>query len=124
MDTWSNRKNEPKTNPNEPKRTQNEPKSCPPSVWRFKKAKMNVTTFITRNYEQLTTNYELIKTNPTCRGVASGEAGSNPISIGPLTPEIAFSIVCELVKIKRLGDISGSNYMTIASSNNWKAEGL
>jgi len=105
-----------KTNPKRTQTNPNEPK--------FKKAKMNVTTFITRNYEQLTTNYELIKTNPTCRGVASGEAGSNPISIGPLTPEIAFSIVCELVKIKRLGDISGSNYMTIASSNNWKAEGL
>ncbi len=26
LDTWSIRKNEPKTNPNEPKRTQNEPK--------------------------------------------------------------------------------------------------
>jgi hypothetical protein len=29
MDTWSIRKNEPKTNPNEPKRTQNEPKTKP-----------------------------------------------------------------------------------------------
>jgi len=98
MDTWSSGKNKANSNPiqtqNEPNlsrrslwRSRNEPKSCPPSVWRIKKAKMNVTTFITRNYEQLTTNYEqlttnyeLIKTNPTCRGVASGEAGSKPIS--------------------------------------------
>jgi hypothetical protein len=35
MDTWSIRKNEPKTNPNEPN---------------FKKAKMNVTSYITKGY--------------------------------------------------------------------------
>ena len=34
------------------------------------------------------------------------------ISIGALTPqEIALSIVCELVKIRRLVDTSGSNHM-------------
>ncbi len=46
-------------------------------------SQMNVSLVITRNYnnEQRTMNNELLfKTNPTCRGVASGEAGSNPIS--------------------------------------------
>jgi len=41
----------------------NKAKSCPPSVWRIK-AKMNVSTFTKRKYEQKTTNYELIKTKP------------------------------------------------------------
>ena len=37
------------------------------------------------------------------------------ISIGAVTPqEIALSIVCELVKIRRLPDASGTNHMTIA----------
>jgi len=37
------------------------------------------------------------------------------ISIGAVTPEeIALSIVCELVKIRRLGDTSRTNHMTIA----------
>ena len=41
------------------------------------------------------------------------------VSIGAVTPEeIALSIVCELVKIRRLGDTSGSNHMKIAPSNN------
>ena len=42
---------------------------------------MAVNLVKTRNYsnEQRTMNNELLfKTNPTCRGVASGEAGSNP----------------------------------------------
>ncbi|MFQ6034889.1 MAG: XdhC family protein [Sedimentisphaerales bacterium] len=40
------------------------------------------------------------------------------ISIGAVTPEeIALSIVCELVKIRRLGSTSGANHMTIAFSN-------
>jgi len=46
-------------------------------------AQMNVTSVLTKYYE----NERLCrrgenkpKTNPTCRGVASGEAGSNPIS--------------------------------------------
>jgi xanthine dehydrogenase accessory factor len=39
------------------------------------------------------------------------------ISIGAVTPEeIALSIVCELVKIRRLGNTSGANHMTIAFS--------
>ena len=49
---------------------------CPPD------AQMDVNLVKTRdcNNEQRTMNYELLcKTNPTCRGVASGEAGSNPI---------------------------------------------
>lgn len=38
------------------------------------------------------------------------------ISIGAVTPEeIALSIVCELVKIRRLGDVSQTSHMTIAS---------
>ncbi len=41
------------------------------------------------------------------------------ISIGAVTPEeIALSIVCELVKIRRLGAAPQANHMTIASSNN------
>ncbi len=62
-------KNEPKTNPNEPK-------SKPIS----EKPKMNVTIVLTKSYEKRTMNNELINTNPTCRGVASGEVGSNQIS--------------------------------------------
>ena len=52
MDTWWPGKNEPKTNPNEAK---------------YKKAKINVNTVITMNYEQRTMNYEIRnepKTNP------------------------------------------------------------
>jgi hypothetical protein len=51
MDTWWSGKNEPKTNPNKAKQTQFQPKKC--------QNKAN--------------------SNPTCRGVASGEAGTNPI---------------------------------------------
>jgi xanthine dehydrogenase accessory factor len=41
------------------------------------------------------------------------------ISIGALTPqEIALSIVCELVKIRRLGHTSETGHMTIAFPNN------
>ena len=41
------------------------------------------------------------------------------ISIGALTPqEIALSILCELVKIRRLGHTPETKHMTIASSNN------
>jgi len=56
------------------KRTQNEPN--------FRKAKMNVTSFLTKDYENKTLGgrgKNKPNTNPTCRGVASGEAGSNPI---------------------------------------------
>ncbi len=39
------------------------------------------------------------------------------ISIGAFTPEeISLSIVCELVKIRRLGNTSGANHMTIVFS--------
>ena len=45
------------------------------------------------------------------------------ISIGAVTPEeIALSIVCELVKIRRLGDTSETNHMTIAFSKNLQEE--
>lgn len=47
------------------------------------------------------------------------------ISIGAVTPqEIALSIVCELVKIRRLGDTSETNHMTITSSKKLKEENL
>jgi hypothetical protein len=56
MDTWLSGKNEPKTNP---KRTQTNPKRT-----QLKQIKCQ----------------NKPNTNPTCRGVASGEAGTNPIS--------------------------------------------
>jgi len=72
MDTWLIRKNEPKTNP---KRTQIEPK--------LKKAKMNANSIITKDYENIS-NWAICenetKTKPIYLGVASGEAGTNPIS--------------------------------------------
>jgi len=47
------------------------------------------------------------------------------ISIGAVTPEeIAFSIVCELVKIRRLGDTSKTNHMTVAFSQRLNEENL
>jgi len=49
----------------------------------FPDAQMNATTFITKDYEKKTLGQRgknEPKTNPTCRGVASGEAGSKPIS--------------------------------------------
>jgi len=45
--------------------------------------KMNENLFATKVYENITTfrlEQNKPNTNPTCRGVASGEAGSNPIS--------------------------------------------
>ena len=55
----------------------------------FRKSQMNVNTAIAMDYENISDwtlgenkpNTKPIKanTNPTCRGVASGEAGSNPI---------------------------------------------
>jgi hypothetical protein len=48
MDTWSIRKNE-------PKRTQNEPK--------YKKAKMNVTFYITKEYENVS-NWAICENEP------------------------------------------------------------
>ena len=61
MDTWSNRKNEPKTNPNEPK---------------LKKAKMNVNKVLTvdyvnKPYRKLNENKP--NTNPTCSELACPE---------------------------------------------------
>jgi hypothetical protein len=66
MDTWSIRKNEPKTNPirnqYEPKRTQLKPIKCQ------NKPNSNPTCRGVASGEA-----------GTCRGVASGEAGKNPI---------------------------------------------
>ena len=57
-----------------------------PNKANFRKAKMNVTTFLTKDYENISncslaenkpnTNPIQTQTKPTCRGVASGEAGS------------------------------------------------
>ncbi len=60
LDTWSIRKNEPKTNPNEPKTNPNKAK--------FKKAKMNVTSYITKAYENMS-NW----------AICENEHNSNPI---------------------------------------------
>ncbi|MHC4571471.1 MAG: XdhC family protein [Planctomycetota bacterium] len=47
------------------------------------------------------------------------------ISIGAVTPEeIAFSIVCELVKIRRLGKSPETNHMTIAFSRDLQEQDL
>jgi len=46
----------------------------------FRKSQMNVNKVLTRDYEKKTLGQRGKKqsqTNPTCRGVASGEAGSN-----------------------------------------------
>ncbi len=46
-------------------------------------AQMNVNKVLTKDYEnepRLRIPGKQTQTNPTCRGVASGEAGSNPIS--------------------------------------------
>ena len=64
-----------KTNP---KRTQTNPIKA-----NLRNAKMNVNKVLTKEYEKKL-NWALYenepKTNPICRGVASGEAGTNPIS--------------------------------------------
>jgi hypothetical protein len=77
MDTWSNRKNEPKRTQTNPKRTQfsrlqrpNEPKSCPPSVWRIKKAKMNVSSIITKTYENIS-NWAICENKPNSNPIQS-----------------------------------------------------
>jgi len=47
------------------------------------------------------------------------------ISIGAVTPEeIALSIVCELVKVRRLGHTSETNHMTIDFSKSPEEENL
>ena len=56
---------------------------------------MNENLFATKVYENITTsgsnktNPIKPNTNPTCRGVASGEAGSNPISKGAPMPKVS-----------------------------------
>jgi hypothetical protein len=60
LDTWSIRKNKPKTNPNEPK---------------FKKTKMNVTNYITMDFE-----------NKSNWSICENEPNSNPICTGIVEP--------------------------------------
>jgi len=53
---------------------------------KFRKSQMNVSDYITSYYERWTLGQygkKQSQTNPTCRGVASGEAGTNPISKRP-----------------------------------------
>jgi len=51
---------------------------------------------------------QLGKTNPTCRGVASGEAGSNPISPpSPLRLLQLFAVGCRTEKIMLFKSLSG-----------------
>jgi hypothetical protein len=100
LDTWSIRKNEPKTNPNEPNSKkvkmnaskvltmdyenisnwpicENEPNSNPIKA-NLPNAEMNVTYFLTKELrtmicEPRTDNYELIQPNPTCSDLARPE---------------------------------------------------
>jgi hypothetical protein len=73
MDTWSIRKTKPIQSQSKPIKAKFKAK--------FKKAEMNVTSYITKGYENKS-NWAICenepKTNPTCRGVASGEAGNKP----------------------------------------------
>ena len=98
---------------------------------KVKIGKMNVTSLRTMNYEQRTMNDEKNKPKQTqikleaqrrsLRVSFLESSNRGPISIGPLTPqEIAFRIVGELVKIRRLGDTAETNYTTIDSSKNLK----
>jgi len=50
---------------------------------KFRKSQMNVNNYITVDYDKKTLGENEPKTNPTCRGVASGEAGTNPNSKRP-----------------------------------------
>jgi len=52
-----------KTNPKRTQTNPNEPKSCPPSVWRIKKAEMNVTSIITKAYENIS-NWAICENEP------------------------------------------------------------
>jgi hypothetical protein len=102
-----------KTNPNEAK--------TKPIQTQFKPNSNPIQSQYKANTKPIQSQYKP-NTNPI---QTQYKANTNPISTGRLTPqEIAFSIVCELVKIGRPGAASGSDYMTIAFSNNWKAEGL
>ncbi len=61
--------------------SQNKPNSNPIKP-NLPNAQINVSSFITNHYENihlLERRKNKANSNPTCRGVASGEAGSNPI---------------------------------------------
>jgi hypothetical protein len=106
MDTWSIGKNEPKTNPNEPN---------------SKKVKMNVSIVLTTDYENISNWAKRTQFKPNFSQKMQKKTQFKPSAY---PQEIAFSMACELVKITRPGDTSGSKYMTKASLNNWKAEKL
>ena len=86
------RKTKPIQTQYEPNQTQNKPNLL--------NAQMNVSSVLTKDYnnEQRTMNNERsCNTNPTCRGVASGEAGANPISLLPKSPRLPFpTLSCAL----------------------------
>jgi hypothetical protein len=68
-----------------------------PNKAKSKKAKMNVTSILTKDYENIS-NWAICenepKTNPTCRGVASGEAGTNPTCRGVASGEAGTNPTC------------------------------
>jgi hypothetical protein len=101
------------TNPNEPN---------------SKKAKMNVSSIITRDYENISNWAKRTQSKPILAKKCKNKPNSNPnkANFKRLTylQEIAFGTACELVKITGPGETSGPNYMTKASLNNWKAEKL
>jgi len=60
---------------------------------KFRKSQMNVNKVLTKNYEQMDTwssGKNEPKTNPTCRGVASGEAGTNPIKANKMPKQTQY----------------------------------
>jgi hypothetical protein len=57
----------------------------------FRKSQMNKSNVLTRDYKNKTlgeSGKNKAKTNPTCRGLASGEAGTKPISPPPEGPAL------------------------------------
>jgi len=64
----------------------------------FRKAKMKLNFYSTKDYEnqgRLRTPRKQTQSNPTCRGVASGEAGSNPTCselVEPISPLTRFFV--------------------------------
>jgi hypothetical protein len=60
---------------------------------KFRKVKLSVNKVLTKDYEQKDTWWSGKKqsqTNPTCRGVASGEAGTNPIKANKMPKQTQY----------------------------------
>jgi len=99
---WKVRKNEPNTNPIKANLPDDQ---------------MNVTVFYTKDYENIS----------NC-SLAENEPNTNPIKPNfkrpTYTARNCFQHSMRARKIRRLGHTLETKHMTIASSNNWKAEGL